>query len=282
MATEVTTRPPEISFLRQDVPPPGALYVSPEDIVGLEVATSVAGLTLELRGRQLLPNGQLTTFVETVAPTSDRLSNGFVFRIGESFLLNCTLNPVQNARQGACYARISLRRGTTPGLGVVHAVLAQGYVTTFRYLSWPPGVHELPADGAGFLRMITGTDPAAGIEISETVPTNARWLLRSVLFTLVTSAAAANRRVYLSLTDGTTEFFTLPSQDLQVASETQDYSWGARLGYERTAPVAGGINLGIPLVPLGEGYVIRTVTGALQAGDNYGAPRLLVEEWIEF
>lgn len=133
-------------------------------------------------------------------------------------------------------------------------------------------------DGPGTIRSITGTDPAAGAEISETVPADARWRLMGVGLTLVTDATAANREVRLVIDDGTTIIAEIPAGVTQVASETRRYSFGA--GFPRGAG-AQSLNVIAPLPPvvLGAGYRVRTLTTNLQAGDNYGAPQLLVEEW---
>lgn len=131
----------------------------------------------------------------------------------------------------------------------------------------------------GRIRSITGTDPAAGAEISETVPARRRWKLTGILFTLATDAAAANRRVILVIDNGTNTIYALPSDTLQTASQ-------ARLYLFTPQPVAqfqivNDFFLPLPILSLAPGYQIFTNTTALQAGDNYSAPQLLVEEWID-
>jgi hypothetical protein len=89
-----------------------------------------------------------------------------------------------------------------------------------------PGVPiASPLDGGGALRSIAGTTPGAGAEISETVPTGARWELLAFQATFVTSAAAANRVPQLTLDDGTTVYFRLGAALNQAASLTQRRSW---------------------------------------------------------
>jgi hypothetical protein len=74
--------------------------------------------------------------------------------------------------------------------------------------------------------------------------------------------------------------FLVPPDANQAASLTVTYSAGAY----GIAPMAG-LNSrywsGYQYLPLKAGWQIRTTTVNLQAGDNWGAPQLLVEEWLE-
>lgn len=156
-----------------------------------------------------------------------------------------------------------------------------GYLTQDVSLSWPPGKHEHSIDRRGKLRNILGSDPAAGSEISETVPTNAVWKLRAIGFRLVTDANVATRRVELVFSSPTIDFFQLSIQSTQVASQSRDYSYGLKLGFEQAAFLNNEIATSLPDILLRAGAVIETNTISLQIGDDYGRPQLLVEEWIE-
>lgn len=129
------------------------------------------------------------------------------------------------------------------------------------------------------VKVITGADPAAGVEISETVPAGRAWELLAVRFTLVTSATAATRQVQLVLqNDSSVEFLRIAANVTQIASLTNSYNFAAGLGYERSALVQSHMVTGLPRLVLPGGYKITTVTASVQAGDNYGAPLLYVVE----
>jgi hypothetical protein len=118
---------------------------------------------------------------------------------------------------------VDLVRG--PGaVGGVTATLLQGPVSSLQRIAWPGSLLLSSLDVAGILRSITGTDPAAGAEISETVPTGARWRLRALAATLVTSATVANRTVSLRVDDGTTGYFGTDAAGTQPASNTIRYN----------------------------------------------------------
>lgn len=141
------------------------------------------------------------------------------------------------------------------------------------------------ADGSiateGTPTSVTGTDPAANQEISETVPTGKRWRVQAVQFSLVTDATVANREVVVVVDDGTSTLFQSPAGANQAASLTWAYSVG-NVG----SPVAGTTattvrQIVLPNLLLPAGSRIRTATTNRQSGDNFGAPKLLVQEYVQ-
>lgn len=137
-------------------------------------------------------------------------------------------------------------------------------------------------DGPGSIQSITGTDPAAGVEISVTVPANTIWSVRSISAALVTDANAASRRTRATLDDGTTVFHRVSTGVDHTASLTVQYSWApagaAAIGVVAVTDATVNVPLPIPTV-LWPGHKFVTVTGAIVAGDNWGAPQLSVESW---
>ena len=177
--------------------------------------------------------------------------------------------------RGECYVKVSLRAE-----GVVVALLGAGYVTDAGTVMWPGGKVESSVEGPGLVRNIEGTDPAAGAEISETVPTGARWRLITLHAVLTADATAVTRNPKLVLNDGLSDYLITPVGATATASQTVKVTWSAS-GLEdissvlaQVEPLPSGL-----LIPAGHG--ISTLTVNLQAGDNYAAPQFLVEEWIE-
>ncbi|MBA7633910.1 hypothetical protein ES703_41481 [subsurface metagenome] len=131
----------------------------------------------------------------------------------------------------------------------------------------------------GRILSITGTDPAAGVDISETVPSRRRWRILALYFTLVTSATEANRYARLLITDGTNVLYEFVPPTPQTAGGTNHYSFShfptsESIGYGRRA-------YPLPPLMLTSGYKIQTALLAKEADDNLSAPQLLVEEWID-
>ncbi len=134
-------------------------------------------------------------------------------------------------------------------------------------------------DGPGTVKSITGTDPAAGNEISETVPANTIWNPLSFRGSFVTDATTAAREVTLLTDDGTNITMTIPATFDHDESLTRVYNFidvGQSLVptqaiTERVIPM--------PSILLTAGHKISTTVVNLEAGDNWGAPQFKVVEW---
>lgn len=279
-SAEILTRPPDVSFTTRLVTPPAALYLAPEDNIEITSRNSLAGVTLAAQGRFLGTDGRLQPFRFDHTPTSNRAQVVTAHRLGEGFLLNLfMIITAGTPRRGQTFGRVL----TMQGLETVRyetGVLLQGYIATDNHLAYPLSPQEHSLSGPGMLRSITGTNPAAGVEISETVPTAARWRLASMRAQLVTDATVASRRPQLIVDDGTTELFRVIPNVTQAASTTKNWQ------FLDSFPSTGfDLNDAFSNLPPGlfvfAGWRIRTSTIDLAAGDNWGAPQLLVEEWIE-
>ena len=279
--TEILTRRPEVTFGTAGVQPPAAFYVDRNDRFRVIVHNSVSSLVVGLRGRFLSPKGEMQTINEEFTPTSDRVASTSILNLGEGFLLDLAI--IQSAsgvdvRRGQCFIQVRRHRGS--GTEIMTGVLLADYLTGSGPVAFPGARQLSSVEGPGVMRVITGTDPAAGAEVSETVPTNARWRLIAARIPLVTDATATNRIVVIVFDDGTTEFYRGSSTFTQTASLGRTYDLSG-LSIEKGS-VVDRIQIAVPLpINLLQGFRFRTVTSAFQAGDNWQAPILLVEEWIE-
>lgn len=133
--------------------------------------------------------------------------------------------------------------------------------------------------GRGRMRVITGTNPAAGAGALETVPTSKRWLLQGITVRLVTSAVVGNRYVYLAMDDGTSAFYFGPAGVVQIVAQTIDYGAGVGLENAQTPAYGGFLSLPLPAVVLEAGWRWYITAVGLLAGDDFGAPVYLVQEY---
>ena len=132
----------------------------------------------------------------------------------------------------------------------------------------------------GALKIVAGSDPAAGVEISETVTAAKYWKLLAVKFTLVTDATVANREVDLILDDGANEFCRIAPTVVQTASLTLHYSWAIGLQQNSFLPLTASPKIApLPDIVLGPGFRVRTTTQGIVAGDNFSAPVLYVVQF---
>lgn len=178
-------------------------------------------------------------------------------------------------RRGECYVKARLEMGGYPILK-----LFSGYLSEGGGLSYPNSQFQEFEDTPGIYKLITGTDPAAGAQISETVPTNAYWRIISARAEFVTDATVVDRYQRWRLTDGTDIFWKTPNTVTQTASLSEDYQYGIGLGEEHGGLNEPNFGVAPPSFWLPEGYQLLSEVTNMQAGDDWGAPLIFVEELI--
>lgn len=259
----------------------GPFFLSGEDALQLSVINSLAGgQTVTIVGRMMLLDGTMRTFSETITPSAARTLQSIQRSLGEGWLLNFSVSAsAATTLIGMTWARVQVLRGQTGATSLVASLMA-GYVTSSQPIAWPGSPIESSLEGQGNIRSITGTNPAAGVEISETVPTGARWKLLAFSASFVTDATVANRGPVFFVDDGVTVLFATDPNILQTASLSPRYN--AFPGGPRLSAVQSNSQWSLPVdLRLLAGYRLRTSTGNLQAGDDWTAPQMLVEEWLE-
>jgi hypothetical protein len=256
-------------------------YVDGTETIRLTAFSAAAGVTLALSGRVLVDDGRVVPFNHRLAPTSDRVATIFETTLPCGWLLGASARVTGGApADGLTYGAISIGYGAGAQFTELE-VLAAGTITAARKIAFPFGPILGPLDSPGALRAIVGTDPAAGAEVSETVPTGARQELIAFRVTLVTDATVASRNPILILDDGANAFYHMASMLPITASLTSAVAWG-KAAQLSIAAVNSVPTSALPVDnDLLGGFRIRTSTAALQAGDNYGAPVYLVRERIE-
>jgi len=245
------------------------------------VLNALVGVVVTVRGRFESLNGTVVPFADTLTPASDRTASSVTIRLAEGWLLGAHAFVSTGAPlTGQTFAIVSLVRGEGNS-AIVLATLAAGAITAQQRIGYPGSSIANSLDGAGALRSIAGTTPPVSTEISETVPTGARWQLISFYAQLVTSAVAGNRNVYMIIDDGVNELLRAPEVVTQIASASAIYIWLTGYGTSQyPSNVAEVATLPTPLF-LGSGFRIRTSTVAFQAGDQWSLIRYLVREWLE-
>ena len=144
------------------------------------------------------------------------------------------------------------------------------------------GVQKGSLEGPGFVQNYAGTDPAAGVGVSDSVPTNARWKMISIRIQLVTSSQVANRLTVLQINQtGGQALFYSKALETQAENLTRDISYmggGPQTGPTGQTFVAGHLPSDLFL---SQAFIIDDNTQSFQVLDNLGGPRYHVEEWIE-
>ena len=260
---------------------PALQYLRADDNLRVTTYNALASVIVTVRARVLTADGTIEDVNDTQTPNTDRTAKTSITRTSAGWLLGGQVFVSSAAPLiGQTYVVVEIVRGESTA-AIALQVLASGYVTSKQPLPFPMPMPESSLDGAGALRSISGTTPAAGAEISETVPTGARWELLAFAALLTTAVAAANRIVQLTLDDGAAVYGRFSNQQNQAASLAWNYSWGEGLPLLNS----GGLLVVHGTLPvnngLGSGHRIRTSTTAIQAADQWSAVQYLVREFLE-
>jgi hypothetical protein len=280
ISSTIETRAPKVEFTKRFVQPPSSLYLTTDDQFRLEFNSSFVPSIMEFGARILEPDGEVIYYRQRLETTTARVAAVDVFDGLEGFLLGFQCVLISGAAGTEWnYGSVGLSRGAAD-VTRMFQVLAAGYLSLTTPLWWPGGLYRWTTEGQGFMRQIDGDNPAAGSNILEPVAENARWRLVGLEVSFVTDANAANRRFILQARRGGTVLFATAAAVVQPASTTFRYSvghWGADSGN-----LDGRVAVNWPdHAILSSDDELFTAVANLQAGDDFGAPSLYVEEWFE-
>src|ERR1700752_1622750 len=156
----------------------------------IEGRNSLTGVTLRMQGLFFTERSNLEWFTRDVALTNDRMRTAQDFGMGKGFLQTLVVTAVGAAPViGQTFTRVTVILGLG-GATLVLGTMLQGYVTSQQGLGWPGSPIRSSLEEGGYLRAFAGTAPAAGAVVSETVPSGARWQVRTVGVRLTTDATA--------------------------------------------------------------------------------------------
>lgn len=252
-----------------------------DDNLRIESANSLTGVVLAIQGRRLTPAGAIEPFAFVHTPNTDRSVRTQDYKLGAGALLNLTIFASSGTpRIGQTYVTARFIRGLT-GATIVLGTLLAGYVTAAQHLAYPGSPIVDSISGGGCAREVTGTNPAPGSLVSEAVPSGARWRVRSILVTFTTSATVATRQVFVTFdsSGGTRQAYIAQTAN-QPESTGWTYTFLNNLPLIVTA-IPSIVTAGLPDMPLLAGATIGVSAQGIRADDDFSAPFLVVEEWLE-
>lgn len=267
-----------IQLNTQNAAPPTAAYIGKDDQLWVMVATQSLNPTVTINYRLLMPDGSIQINQQTFI--AQQLASGQYksFPLPESFLLS--IAAVSNLVNGGglVYVELILSRAA-PSLFNAAQVLAQGYTNFNQPISWPNGIQSSSVDCAGLVTTTASGVPAAGADISVTVPANTKWRFIAMRALLTSSATVATRTPFLTFDDGVNIFCDVFPVATQPAGVQVTWSWADGIAQQNTSVAAASAATPRQLL-LGPGYRIRTATSGLQSGDQWNAAVILIEEWL--
>jgi hypothetical protein len=260
---------------------PGAFFVDGSYGLRINSWASLAGLVVTVRMRFLGSDGRLRDNEWTHIPNSNRTKATSDFPLGVGFPLNITaFVSTGTPLIGQCFVQVQIISGLG-GATTLLGTLLQDYLTSVQALAFPGSPIRSSLESGGALRFITGTAPAAGQPITETVPTGARWSVLGFAANLTTDAVAANRVPTLTINSGASIYARVVPNIVQTAGLTEEWS------FTPTVPVVqyvGGSKVMAPLPTptlMLAGQSIQTPVFLMDAGDQWAAPTYSVQEWLE-
>lgn len=255
--------------------------ITKDDRLVIRAWNTVGGVILRIRARLLCPKGRIIPFDFQMKPAATRVATDASIALVEGWLLDVALIAVAGApRRGQCFVQVGLLRGGS-AFADIAVLLVSDYIAEGAALGWPGGLIRSSVEGPGIIRSILGTDPPPGAEIVETVPANARWRLHAFNFVLTTDATAVTRTPSFIIDDGTNILWSLTTEFFAGAGPSTSVRYNLAALAQGGGIAAVANPTWIPRFDLMQGWRMRTSTANLQPGDNYAAPRMMIEEWIE-
>lgn len=273
-----------VSFKLKDANVPSSLYVQPDDQITVVLANQggavgVANARLFLRILRL--DGKIQIQTEDISLLLG-INVGVTFKPAvEGFMLTVSLFIVSSTSfplPGTVYGAVYYSRGSGAA-NFIGYMLTCGFIGRYSPLAWPHGAMNYISDGIGFMRQLTGAVPAAGAEISETVPAGMMWRVVGFNARFTASVAVFTRVPNLVYQDSVGNTLTSSSTGNGItATNARDVSWS--VGAVVTG-LAGSAKLNAPIPETGwlyGGSKIVTVTESIQAADAWTAISYYVEQ----
>jgi len=230
----------------------------------------------------MMPSGKIARYERTFTPTAiyTRRIDLITLTSGEVLTISVRDDAFNN-EWAETHVTIGIAGRTLDSSGQLQNALVQlssGFISRTHQLSYPGGNDNPALEGRGRIFTEAVADPAAGAEISFTIPNNTRWIIYSLNFIFTTSSTAATRRVHLRILDGANLLYQDPESNSHTASITRIHSHTT--GVENKSLNNNVDVTSHPLIMLPADATIDTLTTNLQAGDQYSDLRLLVEEFL--
>ena len=271
----------QIGLLTEGSLPPQARYIPPGQNLLVRIINSLATTRVAVLITELIPTGEVITTRQDFTPTSDRLVNDRTILLTEGWLLSIQVFTFgSEPLRGQTWVSVRVLDGTVEAGGEQIQTLINDYVEAGGSLTWPGNIISHFTKPPGVIRSITGTDPAAGSQIQETVPANTLWRIISIFFSLTTVLAGAQIRVDFRDAADNVFYRAGPEQNQGVGS-TIRYSLGGQHGFFSGAGETFFTGLPVNLYLTDSFDFITSQLAAFPADANFTAPQFLVEEWIQ-
>lgn len=240
-------------------------YMEFGEFMYLEASSTDASATLRFSGKFLSTDGEIRAFTEDMVITGTGTQTAVTSRIGPCWLMGFSVRVVAGTitdGEVVCSVHIARASASTP----VHVMtLASGEVTNTRAL----GIGAYTGVDAALVSYAI-SDPAAGAEISYTVPAGVSGQLMRLFYTQVFDANVAVRTPVIYILRGTGYYAAATAGGGWTAGLTVQFE--ASFGAPTTSVSLPTSNFyegrGLSNFILLPGDVIKTRTTNIQVGDQ--------------
>jgi hypothetical protein len=268
-----------VHFARRNTPFFQAIYLTVDDVLVFRMWSPSVANTARLSLRLMTPDGEVRprfeSFTKQTAGTTPFIA---VLNGVEGFLMSATID-TPGVQRGQVYVSLEVQRGTGSGDTTFGDLLISGYPGAAYRIGYPESPPASPLDGRGNFQISTLGTPAAGVDFSQQVAAGEQWILRGLHAQLVTSAAAANRVPHFQVTDGAGNIAVdVSSLVNQAASLT--FNYGAFNGGQNQS-FDSLVQMPLPFeLRCQPGYIIKSLTTAIQAADQWSQIIMTTERFI--
>ena len=232
---------------------------------------SMGAATTNLQLRGLTRQGLFTFIVPTLNDSSLQQS---VFRLPDLPIYFSVMQDANSLVHAQMFVTVDLLVN-----GVKLLTMASGNVGGVETVDFPVTNNVSLIPNRGYFRIRSSTDPSAGNQISIAPPSGAIWRVHGISFTLVCAAAVANRKVHIVVSDTNTFQIDMISSVNQLTGETKKYSV-AHYGAGLVDTDDNDILIHMPQeVWIPSGWTLGTTCTSMNAGDDFSAMDVLVEEF---
>lgn len=252
-----------------------------EDVLELTTWNSAAAVRVTIQGRIHVAPRDVKPFTHTHTSNTDRSAKTTVASLPRGELLNCIAFVSAGAPAvGQAFVRVAVRRGAGPAFELL-GVIVQGPITASIFRAFPGSVIVSPFEADPFLRGVSGTTPAAGAEILETVPTGARWEFLTTRFSMQADANVNNRRTDFQIKAGANVVYRTANSNVWTNAQQPAFTVSPNVGYQITATTLASTLPAPQPCLLRAGDSFGTLTAGIQVGDQYTKPEYTVREWLD-
>jgi len=258
-------------------------YVQANNSLWCTVYPQVTGAVITINYRVMGRDGRVQWGQFSVTATTQYAANTGFTVLPEGWLLSIVITTnAASQKRGSMYVTCGLGINPSPtSLGTNVRLLLADYLTAAAGMGWPGNQMVSSVEGPGLINSVQIGNPAAGVDWTYTVPAGIRAWIHNVSALFTTAVAVANRIPGYRIKDsGGNQLYIMSASAAQAASLVFNYE-----GVEDSVlAIDAGTHALVALpaeVYLSAGYVFTSITGAIQAADQWSGINLNLETWID-